>query len=204
MTESKEYIAKEIIDATQEAVVTTVDSVANMTSGVGIVSGAHHNLAFYETAEFWVGIAFILVVTLLFMPVRKMMMSMFDKRIALIIKRIDDAEALKVEAREVLAEYEDKVENVDAEVEDILKRSKKEANAFKNKTIKEIEKQLSAKERHIDDKIFNIRTRVENDIIQLVSAKTADVVEAVVISRLDLKEKSKLIDNSIDLIGRLK
>lgn len=50
-----------------------------------------HEEIFYQSAEFWVGVAFVLVVLLLAGPVGRLVRSMLNKRIDNITKRIHDA-----------------------------------------------------------------------------------------------------------------
>ena len=85
----------------------------------------HHEEAFYLTAEFWVAIAFILVVILLFKPITNILGSMLTKRIETVVNNINEANKLKEDAQLLLAEYETKFQNADNEAKEILTKSKK-------------------------------------------------------------------------------
>lgn len=195
---------KEILDVTQDAVITAADEVGQILTEVQTETEIHHDAVFYKTPEFWTGVAFVLVVLLLFKVVKKALSMLLDKRINSIVRRIDDAENLKTEARLLLAEYEEKVDNVGAEVDEILKKSKKDITAFKNKSVKEIENQITLQEKYIDERIANIKNRASAEIVNFVSEQTIKNLKIAISKELDDNQKSALIDHSIDLISNLK
>ena len=73
------------------------------------------NVAFYYSEEFWVSVAFVLVVVGLFIPVSKKVVSLLQNRINRIKKELQDAENLKLEAQELYAKYERSLMHIDDE-----------------------------------------------------------------------------------------
>ena len=68
-----------------------------------------HHEAFYQGAEFWVAMAFVLVVAALARPIGKTVVALLKKRIACIISRLEEASTLQEDAQKLLAEYEKKI-----------------------------------------------------------------------------------------------
>jgi F-type H+-transporting ATPase subunit b len=192
---------RDIIDATQEAITEAAGSIDNI---IKQTETAVEHEPFYATPEFWVGISFALVFVCLYYQLKKAFKSMFDKRIASIVKRIDDASDLKDKARMLLAEYEKKFENVDGDTADLLEKSKKNAERLKEQNIKEIEKKIVAQEYRINDMIDNARSKAAAKITDLISEKTIKILKLAISEKLSEDSKIKLIDNSIDYIGKLK
>ena len=62
---------KELIEATQEVVIDAVNDVGNIikTTTEGIANTNHE--LFYQSPEFWVGMAFVTVVAVLYIPLKK-------------------------------------------------------------------------------------------------------------------------------------
>ena len=81
---------REIIDATQDAVLNAAGSVANVLENTAHeISG--HGEAFYLSPEFWVGVSFVVAVVGLAKPVSKALYGMLKKRGESIAERIKDA-----------------------------------------------------------------------------------------------------------------
>lgn len=96
---------KEIIDATQNAVIEAAENVANIIDNTAAELDGHHEV-FYQSAEFWVAMAFVLVVAALARPIGRTVIALLKKRIARIIARIREASALQEDAQKLLADYE--------------------------------------------------------------------------------------------------
>ena len=81
---------KEIIDATQDAVLNAATNVVNaIETTANELSG--HNEPIYLTAEFWVAMAFVLAVVALVRPVGRMFAKMLRTRAKNISKKISEA-----------------------------------------------------------------------------------------------------------------
>ena len=121
---------KEIIDATQNAVIEAAENVANIIDNTAAELDGHHEV-FYQSAEFWVAMAFVLVVAALARPIGRTVVALLKKRIARIIARIREASALQEDAQKLLADYEKKFLNAESEAAAILKKAEKEVDYFK-------------------------------------------------------------------------
>ena len=93
-----ETSGKEIIDATQNAVMEAVENVSNIIETTTVELDGHHE-AFYQGAEFWVAMAFVLVVAALARPIGKTVVALLKKRIACIISRLEEASTLQEDAQ---------------------------------------------------------------------------------------------------------
>ena len=81
----------EMMETTQNAVFEAANTVAQVVENVEHeVSG--HGGAYYENPEFWVGLAFVLVVLMLARPIGRILNLMLNKRIEAIADRITEAQ----------------------------------------------------------------------------------------------------------------
>lgn len=69
---------KEIIDATQNAVIEAAENVANIIDNTAAELDRHHEV-FYQSAEFWVAMAFVLVVAALARPIGRTVVALLKK-----------------------------------------------------------------------------------------------------------------------------
>lgn len=84
---------------------------------------AHHEESLLQSAEFWVGFTFCLVVVLLAKPLGKALSVALQKRSDDIENKINEAEQLLTQAQGVLEKYKKQCEKVDGEVSAIMKKT---------------------------------------------------------------------------------
>ena len=202
MTTENINSGKEIIDATQNAIIQAADNISNMIDNTAEQLHGHEEV-FYQSAEFWVGVSFVLVVLLLAKPIAGLMRSMLDKRIDGISKRIRDAAELRDDAQKLLADYEKKFLNADKEAQEILAKSQKEIEYFKKENLSKLEAEMKIKEKEAKDRITAAKEKASKEISELTSELTIKVVKAAIVKNLDTKTQNKLIDDSINLISKL-
>lgn len=202
MTTENINSGKEIIDAAQNAVMQAADDVSGIIENTAEQLHGHEEI-FYQSAEFWVGVAFVLVVLLLAGPIGRLVRSMLNKRIDSITKRIHDAAELRDEAQKLLADYEKKFLNADKEAQAILNKSQKEIEYFKKENLAKLEEEMKIKEKEAEDRITASKEKAAREISDLTSELTIKTVKAAIVKNLDAKTQNKLIDDSIRLITRL-
>ena len=202
MTTENINSGKEIIDAAQNAVMQAADDVSGIIENTAEQLHGHEEI-FYQSAEFWVGVAFVLVVLLLAGPVGRLVRSMLNKRIDNINKRIHDAAELRDEAQKLLADYEKKFLNADKEAQAILNKSQKEIEYLKKENLAKLEEEMKIKEKEAEDRITASKEKAAREISDLTSELTIKTVKAAIVKNLDAKTQNKLIDDSISLITRL-
>ena len=198
MTTENINSGKEIIDAAQNAVMQAADDVSGIIENTAEQLHGHEEI-FYQSAEFWVGVAFVLVVLLLAGPVGRLVRSRIDN----ITKRIHDAAELRDEAQKLLADYEKKFLNADKEAQAILNKSQKEIEYLKKENLAKLEEEMKIKEKEAEDRITASKEKAAREISDLTSELTIKTVKAAIVKNLDAKTQNKLIDDSISLITRL-
>lgn len=193
---------KELIEATQNAVMNAASNVGNM------IEEAHASLPhaepFYMEAEFWVGLAFVTVIITLARPIGKILSSMIHKRIENIRQRIDESEELLEDAQKLLSEYERKYHNAKKEAQAIVEKSQKQINYIKTENLCKLEQDMKNKEKDAADRIHASQENAGRELASLMSKTTIQIVKQAVNDNLSAKAQDKLIDNSISLIGRMK
>ncbi len=187
-----------IIDTAQNAVMDAADNISEI---IGHIDG--HDEVFYQSAEFWVGVAFVLVVVLLAKPIGGLVKSMLNKRIDGIAKRIRDAARLRDDAQKLLADYEKKFLNANKEAEAILAKSQREIEYFKKENLSKLEAEMKLKEKDAEDRIKAAKEKAAKEISDLTSELTIQTVKTAIMKKLDTKTQDKLIDDSISLITKL-
>ena len=189
---------QEILDATQDAVLNAATSVANAFETTAQELGVHGAEPFYMEAEFWVGMAFVLVVIGLFKPVGSVFVKLLRDRGETIATRIQEAVSLKEEAQKLLADYERKFRNVEKEAAEILAKSEREIDTIKKETIAKLEDEIKIKEHDAKLRLKAMEETATQEISDKTTKLTIAIVKKALNESLDQKMTSKLIDKSID------
>ena len=192
----------EMMETTQNAVFEAANTVAQMVENVEHeVSG--HGGAYYENPEFWVGLAFVLVVLMLARPIGRILNLMLNKRIEAIADRITEAQKLNEDAQKLLAEYEKKYLNAEKEAKNILRKSEREIELIKDERLKKLEAEMDMKQKEAEQRIKTAQESAVKEVTALASEMTIKALKEVLAKSLDKKSQDKLIDESIKTISNL-
>ena len=202
ITNTSAATGKELIEATQNAVMNAASNVGSMIEEVH--APLPHAEPFYMEAEFWVGLAFVTVVIALARPIGRILSSMIHKRIENIRQRIDESEELLEDAQKLLSEYERKYHNAKKEAQAIVEKSQKQINYIKTEKMSALEQEVKNKEKEASDRIKATQESASQELTTLTSELTIKLVRQAINDNLSSKTQSKLIDDSIKIIGNLK
>lgn len=192
----------EMMETTQNAVFEAANTVAQVVENVEHeVSG--HGGAYYENPEFWVGLAFVLVVLMLARPIGRILNLMLNKRIEAIADRITEAQKLNEDAQKLLAEYEKKYLNAEKEAKNILRKSEREIELIKDERLKKLEAEMDMKQKEAEQRIKTAQESAVKEVTALASEMTIKALKEVLAKSLDKKSQDKLIDESIKTISNL-
>ena len=149
-------------------------------------------------ATFFVALSFVLfVVFVVWAGLPSTIIKSLDDRSEQIKKELDEARILHEEAQKLLATEKRKLEQCDAEVEDILKQASEQAALITEKSNNLLKEEIQRKQKQADLKISQAR----DDAIREVRAKASEL--SLIIAKEYLKENiddnvaSDLIDKSI-------
>ena len=184
----------EILDATQNAL---IEAVTNVSELIAESSAPQETEVFYQTAEFWVGMAFVLVVILLARPLYFAGKKFLLKHKKGVIDRIFEAQNLLYDAQKLLAKYARQLQTAPEEIEQISLSSAQELEAYKTEETANLEAEFSKRQKEAEGLINTATQKARSEIYALMSAQTTKVVEAYFAKNLTAKKKSEAINTSI-------
>jgi F-type H+-transporting ATPase subunit b len=163
---------------------------------------AEAHLPWYLEHEFFVLIAFVLLIVIAWKPAKKGILGALDTRIARIRAELDEAERLRSEAaamsKDAAAKYEEAVRDAAA----IVAAAKDEAQRLRAKAEKDLSEQIARREQQATDRI----TQAESQAIAEVRGRA---VELAVAAARDLATDAlrgpaagRIIDKTIDELGK--
>lgn len=161
--------------------------------------------AIFDNPEFWVLIAFLIFAGMLVsMKVPATVGKALDDRAAGIRKDLDDAARLRKEAEQLLADYQRKAREAEAEAKSIIEAAKREAENLAAETKKALAELIERRTKLAEDKI----ARAEAQAVSEVRATAVDVAvsaaETLLKAKLAGATATGLVEQSIrDLKGKL-
>lgn len=167
-----------------------------------ITTAAEEGEIFYQSAEFWVSIAFVLVIALLFVPISRVVRNLIEQRITRIRTELQDAETLKTDAQKLYADYERKFANIDREVADIVASQQEVIAKTKEKKTLELKQILQQRQNETEARLEQSFEQAKAEINTLVCNNAFEILTKAIKKNLKKTDYNKLIDASITNIGK--
>ena len=155
----------------------------------------------FSDPQFWVAVAFITFVAAIFDPVRKILSTSLDSQIKDIKDKIEEAENLKNETQVSLSEIKQRQNDVQSEIQTILKEAENKVKQIEQLAEDKLKDQIAKRQVLAEVKIEQL-TRDANNLIQThITSSAIDATIAILEQKLNNEEQQKLIDTSIQELG---
>jgi F-type H+-transporting ATPase subunit b len=149
---------------------------------------------------FWVMVAFVVFVIVVFKPARSALTGALDGKIAQIRNEIDGAQRLREEAQAALASYQRKQRDATQEAEAMMARAKSEAEAHRKAAEQALKTMLARQEQLAQERI----QQAEAAAIQEIRDRAVTVALAATVKLLEEKLSGAagdaMIDDAIQLL----
>ena len=155
---------------------------------------------FFEEAEFWVLIAFVIAIAFLVYKARGAVIGGLDARAAKIRSEIEEAQKLRDEAQERLAEFQRKQRDALKEAEAIIAQAKEEAERLAAQGVKDLEAAIERRRRLAQEKIALEEQKAMADLRNAAVDVAVAALRRVLAEDLDPARKNALIDQAINAL----
>ena len=137
-------------------------------------------------ATFWVAISFfIFFAGLIYLRVPQKVNNSLDEKIKLIKNELDEAEKLKNESKNLLSNYENKIDVSKKETKEIINLSKKQSERMIIEKTNKFHRDMDLKKKNVEQKIVQLKEDALQDI------KKTSV-------KISIEAATTLIKNSVD------
>lgn len=161
----------------------------------GAAAEAH---AFYTEPEFWVAVAFVVVVAAIVRPFLRFVTGALDRRNDAIRARLEEAQKLREEAQDLLASFQRKQREAVREAEEIVEDARKETQRLSEEAADDLEKSMARRKSLALERIrqaeLKARAEVRNEAADLVLEATRRLLAETVTG----KKASDLVDEAIE------
>ena len=150
-------------------------------------------------ATFWVAVSFFLFVgVLLYFKVPQKIFTTLDESINKIKKDIEEAEKLKEEAKNILSDYEAKLDKSKIEIDLMIKNAQKESESNIIKINDQFHKIIENRKKMAEEKIKQMKLQATKDIKNYSVEVAIIALEKIIKNSIDKKKLDKIYVSSVN------
>lgn len=151
-----------------------------------------------SNTDFIVAIAFILFIGVLFyFKVPGMLSKMLDDRAGGIQSELDEARALRDEAQALLASYERKQKEVQAQADKIVAQAKVDAEAAADQARADLERSIERRMASAEDQIASAQAGAIKEVRDQAVSVAIAAARDVIAKQMTAADANKLVDDAI-------
>lgn len=148
-------------------------------------------------AEFWVLVAAIIFVVLVFKPVSRTIAGGLDARAARIRAELDEARRLREEAERLVAEYRAKQQQAAADAQAIVAHAQAEAERIAAQSARDLELALERRQRTAEERIAQAEAKALDEVRAVAVNVAIAAAHDVIAAQIDERRGGTLIDEAI-------
>ena len=151
-----------------------------------------------ETPDFWVAVAFVLFIALLvYKGVPGLIAKALDDRADAIKKNLDDARKMREDAQALLAEYQRKSSEAEAEAQKIVEQAQRESEALRAEAERKAADAVARRVRLAEEKIFRAEMQAVSEVRGAAVDAAIQASEKILASKADSDIGQRLIADGI-------
>lgn len=154
---------------------------------------------------FWVLISFVVFAAFAYFAGKKSVLKGLDDRIEGIRQEIAQAENLRVEAQELLAQYQRKARDAEKEARDIMARAQASAEKIRAEAERELSETMARKEAQLEERIKRIEQNAAAEIrshaADLAVSATTEIIMCTLDQKIDDTLKSQTVSSLRDKLN---
>ena len=150
-------------------------------------------------ATFWVAVSFFIFFgVLIYLKVPQKINSSLTNQINEIKKELDEAEKLKVESKNLLSNYEDKIDKSKKIVREIINLAKKDSEKMIIEKTQKFHQIIEDKKKVTEQKITLMKENALKDIKNISVKISIEAVESLINNSIDKKKLEKFYSKSLE------
>lgn len=151
----------------------------------------------FAEAEFWVGIAFIVAMSVVAYKAGPLILGTLDRRSAQIKAELDEVRRLREEAQRTLAEYQRKQRDALKEAGEIVAHARAEAERIAARAERELAASLERRKQLASEKIALEESKATIEVRNTAVDIAIAALRRILLDDLDAPRRAALIDQAI-------
>ena len=159
-------------------------------------------MEFLQDTSFWVFVSFVIFIGVFLKYGRATALGFLDNKIDSIRNELNHAESLRVEAQELLAEYQRKHKDAMKEAEKIVADAKKHAETVRIKAEADAKRTADRREVQLQEKLNRIEQNAKAEIEAYTAQVAIDTAREILQNKMDAKTDKTIIFNTLDNVSK--
>ena len=152
-------------------------------------------------ATFWVAVSFFIFFgCLIYLKIPQKMNNSLTDQINKMKKELDEAEKLKVDAKNLLSNYENKIDKSKKEVLGIINLAKKDSEKIILEKTEKFHQLMENKKKNAEQKIIQMKENALKDIKNISVKIGIDTVEHLIKNSIDKNKLEKFYTESLEQV----
>ncbi len=157
-------------------------------------------LDLFANDKVWLTFSFLIFVWIVYSKGKGFIVSALDKKIDAIRTEFSEAENMRIEAQELLAQYQRKQNEANKEADQIIAHAKAHADEIVKSAEKDLLALVKRRERQLEDKLLHMRVSAENEIRQRATGLVLEATKHIIEQTISSDHEKKLLKSSLDQI----
>ena len=150
-------------------------------------------------ATFWVAVSFFIFFgVLIYLKVPQKINNSLNDQINEIKKELDEAEKLKVESKNLLSNYEDKIDKSKKKVQEIINLAKRDSEKMIVEKTQKFYQTMEDRKKNTEQKIALMKKNALKEIKNISIKITMETVESLINNSIDKKKLEKFYSKSLE------
>ena len=150
-------------------------------------------------ATFWVAISFFIFFgVLIYLKVPQKINNSLTDQINEIKRELGEAEKLKIEAKNLLSSYENKIDKSKKETQEIINLAKRDSEKDILEKMKKFHEIIENKKKNAEQKIVQMKENALRDIKNISVKISMEAVEHLIINSIDKNKLEKFYVKSLE------
>lgn len=149
----------------------------------------------------WFVISFLVFLGVAWKLGRGAVLAVLDGKIEAIKKDIETAENLRVEAQELLAQYQRKQRDALKDAEEIIENARKHSEENRKAAEAELEETMARREQQLKERLVRMEQAAIQEIKSYAAELALSATTQIITDKLDKKTNEKLVDQAIKDVG---
>lgn len=159
-------------------------------------------MEFLQDTNVWVAFSFIAFMILAFKFGKTSVLNMLDEKIEAIKTELETAESLRVEAKELLAQYQRKQRDAMKESEQIVATAKTQAEEFQKQSENDLQDLMDRRELQLEARLTRMEESAIKEMHDYAGNLAINAASKLIADTLDKKTDEALIEKSIANISK--
>ncbi|MBV9824283.1 MAG: F0F1 ATP synthase subunit B [Alphaproteobacteria bacterium] len=151
----------------------------------------------FADPEFWVLLSVVVFVVAVYKPASRAVLGGLDSRAARIRSDLDEARRLRVEAEELLADYQRQEREAAAQAQAIVAHAREEAERVAAQAARDLEQSLARRQHLAEERIAQAEVKAVAEIRAVAVDVAIGAARQVIVAELDERRGAALLDHAI-------